>query len=203
MTSVADPPPFTVAMLAGGRSTRMGADKATLVLDRSDPNDVQLGERVLVAALLAGASQVLAVGGDRDALASQGWTTVEDRWPGEGPLGGIISALTIATNDIVVVVACDLPDVDPDGLLHLATVLADAPGAVAAVPVREGRREVLHAAYRAAHRGDLEAAFASGVRAPSAALQPLAVIETTVAPASLADLDTPADVEEYLGRRDA
>ena len=185
--------PFTVAMLAGGASRRMGQDKATLRIGGQE-----LGERVLVAALLVGASEVLAVGGDCAPLQEQGWRHVADLWPGEGPLGGIISALTFAANEMVVVVACDLPDVDDEVLQYLVGECAAHPSAMVVVPDRDGRPEVLHAVWRRGALAVLRGLFDDGERSPTAALARIEVLHVRVAEPSLRDLDTPDDLAQYL-----
>ena len=74
---------FAGAVLTGGRSSRMGRDKATLPVD-----GVPMAARVADALRRAGAEPVLAVGGDQAALEALGLTWVADRHPGEGPSGG-------------------------------------------------------------------------------------------------------------------
>lgn len=180
-------------MLAGGASRRMGQDKATLCIGGQE-----LGERVLVAALLAGASEVLAVGGDGAPLQEQGWRHVADLWPGEGPFGGIISALTVAANELVVVLACDLPEVDDQGLQYLVGECVAHPSAMVVVPDRDGRPEVLHAVWRRGALAVLRSLFDDGERSPTAALVHLEVHHVSVAESSLRDLDTPEDLAQYL-----
>src|SRR6056297_1730455 len=112
--------PFEVAILTGGRSRRIGRDKALM----------EFGDRRLVevagqAAAAAGASRIFTVGGDRDALTRLGYEWVPDRWPGEGPLGGIVTALSETTGDRVAVLACDHVATDPDAILALVRALDD------------------------------------------------------------------------------
>ena len=185
--------PFTVAMLAGGASRRMGRAKATLAMAGQE-----LGERVLVAALLAGASEVLAVGGEPGPLEAQGWRHVPDLWPDAGPLGGIISALSMSSHSITVVVACDLPDVDPEALRFMVEECERNPGVDAVLPQLDGRHQVLHAAWRPSARALLAAQFDRGERSPTQALRSLSVELVEMPPGSLADLDTPDDLARYL-----
>jgi molybdenum cofactor guanylyltransferase len=96
---------FAGAVLTGGHSSRMGRDKATLTID-----GVPMAARVADALHSAGAEPVLAVGGDRAALEAFGLAWVADRYPGEGPLGGIMSAFgAVGHEGVVAVVATDLP----------------------------------------------------------------------------------------------
>lgn len=180
-------PPFSGAVLTGGASRRMGQDKALL----------PVGGRALVtvaAAALreAGAVEVLAVGGDAAALADLGLRTVADRFPGQGPLGGILTALAAATEDVVVVLACDLPHASADGV---GAVLAALGEHAAAVPVVAGRWEALHAAWRRRALPALAMAWEKGERAPWRAVQRLDVQPVALADASwVADADTVEDL---------
>src|SRR5205085_1408893 len=72
-------------------------------------------ERVADALRAAGADPVVAIGGDEPALRALGLTVVADAHPGEGPLGGIITALEALGEraELVAVLACDLVDPDP------------------------------------------------------------------------------------------
>lgn len=48
-----------------------------------------------------------------------GWPVSEDPARGQGPLSGIIHALSLTTSPLAVVVACDLPHLTPAGIRHL------------------------------------------------------------------------------------
>ena len=183
---------FSGAVLCGGASRRMGRDKAVIAVGGRS-----LARRVADAIDGAGADAVVAVGGDAAALTAEGLTVVADDEPGAGPLAGILVGLAHhGTTDIVFVGACDL--VAPSSAAIVATVqaLADGPGADVAVPVVDGRRQWMHAAWRRRAAAPLAAAFAAGERAVHAAVAAtgLAVVELDVAPASVADADAPADL---------
>jgi molybdopterin-guanine dinucleotide biosynthesis protein A len=180
---------FTGAVLTGGASTRMGTDKAFVPV----PGDGRPLARVAVDALrAAGAAEILAVGGDGGRLRAEidaVLKPVPDRWPGEGPLGGITTALAAARHPVVVVLACDLPNVTPDAVRAVLAGLEF--GADAAVP----GRHVLLAAYRRTCRTIFEAAMALGIRAPRDALDGLDVADVTLADTRWADnANTPADL---------
>lgn len=182
---------FTGAVLTGGASTRMGTDKAFVAISDGRPL-----ARVAVDALRgAGATEILAVGGDGDRLRAEvdaALRPVADGWPGEGPLGAITSALAAAREPIVVVLACDLPRVTPDAVR--AVLDGMELGADAAVP--DGRH-VLLAAYRRTCRTIFEAAMAIGIRAPRQALDGLEVVEVELADPTWADnANTPADLAD-------
>ena len=162
----------------------MGTDKALLEVAGRP-----LARIVADALGAAGARQVIAVGGDHDALTALGLRAVPDRHPGEGPLGGVLTALAGVDHDVVVVLACDLPAADPTAV----GAVVDALGAAdVAAPLHDGRHELLHAAYHRRAEAHLRAAFDAGERAPHRAVRGLAVVSVTgLAPEALADVDRP------------
>jgi len=194
-----DVPGFAGAVLCGGASRRMGRDKALLPVDGRP-----LAVRVADALVAAGASGVVAVGGDREALGELGLRAVPDADPGAGPLGGIVTALAVAAEagdptPVVFVAACDLVDPAPAAVRATVAALAADPAGDVAVPVAGGRRQWMHAAWRGRARAPLAAAFAAGERAVHAAVAAagLRVVELAVDPAAVADADTP----DHLDRR--
>lgn len=176
------------AVLTGGSSRRMGTDKALLALDGSP-----MAMRVAAALAAAGAGEVVCVGGDDRGLRALGLDVVADRHAGEGPLGGILTALEVARGAVVLVAPCDL--LAPDPRTFAAIVEGAVPPALAAVPVVGGQRQPLNAAYRGDAAPLLQAAFAAGERSVRRALATVPVIELHgLDPATLADADEPGDL---------
>lgn len=104
--------PLAGYVLAGGASRRMGRDKALLEKD---------GELLLVRIAKALGEvcetvRVLAPAGRYEGL---GYTVLPDLRPGNGPLGGIETALSDCATEWALMVACDLPYVDADWLRTL------------------------------------------------------------------------------------
>jgi molybdenum cofactor guanylyltransferase len=178
---------FAGAVLTGGASRRMGTDKALLEVDGR-----ALALRVADALRAAGASRIVAVGGDLERLQALGLEAVPDLHPGEGPLGGILTALAATDQDVVVVLACDLPAADPSAITAVVHALGDAD---VAAPLHDARHELLHAAYHRRAQAALADAFAAGERAPHRAVAALDVASVSgLAPEALADADTPDDL---------
>jgi molybdenum cofactor guanylyltransferase len=174
----------------------MGRDKALLPV-----GGVMLTEIVAEALRKAGATDVLAIGGDQKRLRSLGVLdeVVADEFPGQGPLGGIISALKASSNDLVVVLACDTPAIDADTPSRLLTALHDDERAAVAVAVVDERVQPLTAAWRRSLSLDhLRRSFESGERAPRKVLDGLRVrtIED-ISPDAVLDLDSPEDLDRY------
>lgn len=180
---------FAAAVLVGGASSRMGTDKALVEVD-----GVTLARRAVDLLRSAGAREVVTVGGsDRGA----GVEHVDDRYPGEGPLGGLITALATfgvppAVDTAVVVIACDLPLLSPGTVSHLLAALEDNDAAIA----RTDRLEPLCAVWRPERvLPRLERSFASGERAIRRSLTGLRTVEVVVGEAELVNLNTPDELE--------
>ena len=107
-------PNFAAVLLAGGRSSRMGSDKASLVIDGQP-----LWQRQL-ATLRALSPCELYVSGRRDGpYAGAGVEIIEDASPGLGPLSGIAAALRRAESPLVLILAIDMPAMTPAFLTKL------------------------------------------------------------------------------------
>jgi molybdopterin-guanine dinucleotide biosynthesis protein A len=129
---------WTGVVLAGGKSLRMGRDKALIEVDGRTLLDRALD------ALDPHCAELLVIG-EQEKYGAVGPFVIADEWPGKGPLGGIATAMRYASNDKLLVVACDMP--------HLTTRLFDLLKANlgqftdAVVPSHEGLLEPLAAAY--------------------------------------------------------
>jgi molybdenum cofactor guanylyltransferase len=178
---------FTGAVLTGGRSTRMGRDKALIEVD-----GVSLAARAAIALRAAGATAVVAVGGDLDALKALGLDARPDLYPGEGPLGAILTAFDAAPTDLVVVLACDLPLIDAATVDYLLAAIGDR---AAAVPVTD-RAHPLCAVYRASRCATLLGqAFTAGERAVRRAIEALDVGQVDLPDAHvLRNVNRPGDL---------
>ena len=186
---------LTGIVLAGGSSRRMGTDKAALVVD-----DIVMLARVVDALRSAGADEVVVVGGDPAAAVSVGARFEADRWPGEGPLGGLLTGLCVLATELAIVAACDLPDIDPAVVHDLASILVQHPHADAVIPIVGGRSQPLLAAYRRRCVDTLAVAFESGERRLEDALRALQAEHPECDGPSFADLDTPGDLAARTAR---
>jgi molybdopterin-guanine dinucleotide biosynthesis protein A len=151
------------------------------------------------ALVLAGASEVFSVGGNAVSLAALGMKSVPDQFPGEGPLGGIITALRESTENLVVVLACDTPQITaevPETLVR--SIVSDRSVDVAVITI-DGRRHPLNAVWRRDRcLSVLETLFERGERAPRVALSTLKVLDVVdIDPELVDDVDSPADLDRY------
>lgn len=141
----------TGVILAGGRSTRMGRDKATLEI---------AGQTLFTRTLtMLGSifSQVL-IAGDRPDLATAEVPCVPDIYPGSA-LGGLHGALSAATTPWVFVVPCDLAHPDPTLVRFL---LAQRDGYDLVVPRTPAGLEPVFALYHQSCLPAMEAMLVRG-----------------------------------------
>lgn len=177
---------WTGAVLVGGASRRMGRDKATLPID-----GVPMAARVAAALTRAGATDVWCVGSGMADIDRRRRTIADDH-PGQGPLGGLLTALRHAADDLVVVLACDLLEPSSDAI---ADLVAAAPGHAATVPMVDGSKQWLHAAWsRSRCIEALTASFEQGERSVWRAAAGLDVHVVEASGPGFADADVPADL---------
>jgi molybdopterin-guanine dinucleotide biosynthesis protein A len=127
-------------VLAGGQSTRMGADKAF----------VQLGGCTLLAHALALAKSVtpdVRIVGSPEKFAAFG-EVVEDEFPQHGPLAGIHAALRASSSELNLMLAVDMPFVEVPFLEYLFQEAARHESAMVTIPRATGAWQTLCAVYR-------------------------------------------------------
>jgi molybdenum cofactor guanylyltransferase len=126
-------------VLAGGRSSRMGRDKAFLELQGRT-----LLERALTIA--RSISENVRIVGQREKLGVYG-PVIEDVYPGQGPLAGIHAALTASQSELNFMIALDTPFLDA-GFARYLVEQARLSGATVTVPRVAGQVQPLCAVYR-------------------------------------------------------
>lgn len=129
-------------VLTGGRSFRMGQDKALLPW-----RDSTLVEHV-AACVRAAASTVTLIGAP-ERYGHLGLATLADRYRDCGPLGGICTALQTTTADWNLIVACDMPGITADFLVDLLGA-AESAECDCLLPVESGRHPLCAVYHRRA-----------------------------------------------------
>jgi molybdopterin-guanine dinucleotide biosynthesis protein A len=147
------PNSVTAFVLAGGKSTRMGSDKAFVVLD---------GQTLLGRALHAvrTVTHNVMVVGQRSKFSTHA-PVVEDIFADRGPLGGIHAALSVSATELNLILAVDLPFVE-EGFLSFLLKAAEETDAMAVVPRAAGGWQPLCAVYRKVFGKAVEAALKAG-----------------------------------------
>jgi len=126
------------AILAGGKSTRIGEDKATLEI-----NGEPLIHRICTIARRI-FNNVVIVSKQHSNINRIGVPVIYDTIPIQGSLAGIVSALLYSHTTYVFVLACDMPNVSEKALFSM---VEEADGADIIVPHTESGYEPLHALY--------------------------------------------------------
>ncbi len=186
-------------VLAGGQSRRMGRDKALIRLGKET-----LLERAVSAARQA-ADRVVIVTDRSGRYRLPGVESCEDLLPDAGPVAGIAAGLAHLGPGAHIVLACDMPGLQPE-LLRLLRSLHRA-GLDAVVPWIDERPEPLCALYDHSALSKLQAFLSGGGRAAHRALEQLRVrraVESELRQAdpgllSFANWNTPADLPPMEG----
>jgi molybdenum cofactor guanylyltransferase len=175
------------AVVAGGKSTRMGVDKARLRLEGRG-----LALRHLDAMDRCG-FEPLILNAYTAPGELPGWVAlIPDDHPGQGPLEGLASILRRVDRPVLVA-AADMPGLDAEAFRALASAYALAPGPGLVARAADGWHP-LFAVYSPALLPALEAALARGERAMHAFIEAAALPAWAGAQGAwLANLNTPAE----------
>lgn len=128
----------TGIILAGGKSSRMGQDKALLQLE---------GETLIsrsIRELKRYVNEVIIVDNQQDKYPFSGVKRIKDNYQGLGPLAGIQAGLRAARGDYAFIMACDMPFFD--GKI-IKLLINNSPGFQVVVPRIHGYLEPLCALY--------------------------------------------------------
>jgi molybdopterin-guanine dinucleotide biosynthesis protein A len=191
-------------VLAGGASRRFGRDKAL----------VEFGGEPLIARLCrilrAATSASVRIIGDAEKYGHIGVECIADRWPGEGPLGGIVTAMEASNaaadqSSWSLIVGCDMPFLTSEWLQYVAT-RALASNAEIVAPESDHGLEPLCVCWRATVSPALVRTFESGVRRVSDAMRqlPMELLDATdwkrfdKSDRLFWNMNTPADYEEAI-----
>lgn len=181
-------------VLAGGRSSRMGRDKALLPF-----RGRTLAQSIARAVELAAGSATFV--GNPQLFAEAGYPAIPDLYPGEGPLGGILTALRHSSADWSLITACDMPELTEPFLRSLLETAEASHGDVLVPRGPSGRREPLCAVYHRRARAHLEAAFGAGVRRIREALESVREVSYAVAEITpFQNVNTPEDWSGYAAK---
>jgi len=147
---------MTGIVLAGGKSTRIGMEKAFL----------RIGDKVIIEEILAKLSRIfpkiMVVTNSPASYYYLGVEVVKDILPGKGALGGIYSGLAASETHYNFVLACDMPFISLDLIEYMRK---NAEGHDVVIPKLNNYFQPLHAIYskdciqpikEQLHRNDLQ-----------------------------------------------
>ena len=179
-------------VLAGGKSRRMGADKALLTRD----GESQLGRAVSLLARHLPKVFVSTRSDQADETERSRYTQIIDRYEDMGPIAGILSAMDSDPDVSWLVLACDLPNVDDDTIEALIAAQTGEHPFTAYKSSHDGLPEPLCAIFSPAGRANVDAFIAEGIICPRKMLirSDTRLLEQSN-PSALDNMNTPADLE--------
>jgi molybdopterin-guanine dinucleotide biosynthesis protein A len=120
-------PSFSAVLLAGGKSTRMGSDKALLPVPNSS---LVLWQRQLAVLEELKPQEIFWSGPSRPGMLGH-IRMIADEIKDAGPLAGISACLNVLQSDLLVVLAVDLPEMNSTFLKKLSGRCSTSSGVVA------------------------------------------------------------------------
>ena len=188
---MAVPEPLWGLVLAGGKSRRMGSDKASLI----NNGETQLARAVkLLENYLPRVFVSTAKHQDGDSLRS-GFENIVDRYDDLGPVAGILSAMDQFPDASWLVLACDLPQIDTATIRFLIESASADVHATAYRSVVDELPEPLCAVYRPSARPVIEKFIEDGYKCPRKMLinSPTHILTQPV-PGALHNINSPDDL---------
>jgi len=129
---------ITAFILSGGKSSRMGNNKALLTI----------GSKTLIQRITelldSTFPEVVVSSNDSELYEFLGKKIISDIFPGRGPLSGIHSALSFTSSEKNFIVSCDMPFISAELIEYLVDFKSDTP---AVIPKAEGRIQPLCGIY--------------------------------------------------------
>ena len=178
-------------VLAGGRSSRMGRDKALLEVE----GQCLVGRVAAVVREAAGSVTLIA---DPEKYSKLGYPVYPDRLPDCCPLSGVHTALTVSHADWNLVVACDMPDLNAPFLVRLLETVENAEFDCLLPAGASGRPEPMCAVYHRRSLPAIQRALQGGVRKMLDGLAGLRLEVLHVeGPGPFRNINTPEEWMEY------
>ena len=156
------PRPLFGLVLAGGRSRRMGQDKA--LLHRDGQSQLQFAMALLED--VTDKSFVSTRKDQTDDAERRQFPQIVDRYEDMGPMAGILSALETHPEVDWLVLACDLPNLDSETLAHLIQQRDPDKAFTAYRSSYDGLPEPLCAIYRCGSEEAVRSFVAEGIVCP-------------------------------------
>lgn len=152
---------FTIAVLAGGKSSRFGSNKAI----------AQWGSKTIIATIIETAKllsdELVIVTKDFETYKDLGVRLVPDLIADAGPLGGLYSAMKASHSSHIFLLACDMPCINADLIKFMITLPTWSP---VIIPVTDNGFEPLHAFYHCSLEKPIEYLLKIGKKSMKALL---------------------------------
>ncbi len=188
-------PAATAIIMAGGKSSRMDADKSMLLIKGRAIIEV------IYEQLRGTFDEILISANDAGKYAFVGAEVVKDKATGQGPLMGIASAMEASGNELNFVAACDIPYID---IGFVKKMLGEAKGADIVIPTDDdGKYEPLFAVYRKSALGAMNEVLKSGKRKIIDVFDLCRVKCIKLEAKKFTNLNTKTEYEKFLKEYDA
>lgn len=132
---------ISIILQAGGKSSRMGKDKATIPF-LGIPLIYRLRDR-----FDGFGTELLVITNDIRGYTKLGVPLFEDVIPERGALGGLYTALSIASQPLIGLIAADMPFANPNLIKHQIQIIQES-GFDAVIPATDQGIEPFHSVYR-------------------------------------------------------
>ncbi|PYZ93835.1 molybdenum cofactor guanylyltransferase [Salipaludibacillus keqinensis] len=132
---------LTGILLAGGKSSRMGVNKALLMIE-GQTNIERMKQKLETVT-----NKLVLVTNEPEVFRFLQVPMIKDKKTDQGPLAGIEAGLSVVNNAWNLVVACDLPFFDLRVIDILVNKTKTSPKAQAIIPIIYGRENPLYALY--------------------------------------------------------
>ena len=174
-------------ILTGGQSRRMGRDKALLELE-GQPLSLYVARRMEALGPVAFCV-------DRRGRFPVGpYRELCDRYPGQGPLNGLVAAFEQTQEELVLLTATDMPSASPEAARRLLEAIGEHDACLF-------RGEPLFALYRRSCLEPARRCLEQGRRSFRELLKFVDALELEGDPLRFENLNTPGDYEQYTARR--
>ena len=180
-------------VLAGGKSRRFGRDKLR------EPWAGERGGEWLIDRPIAALREVFGrrvwvVGDCAPEVAARGDRHVPDAYPGQGPLGGVLTALERSGLQVFVL-GGDLPAIDARTLRSILDAAAEVPEVEAVLAAAPGLEPCV-GLYRSGARAILRSALDRGELALHRALAERGVVKVPIEPRAVRNVNTQDDLRQ-------
>ncbi len=191
----------TAAILAGGKSSRMGFDKQFL----------EINEQRLIDGVREKLSQdfdeIIVVTNKKEKYIGFNDQIIGDIIPGKGPLSGIHAGLMAASSQYVYFIACDMPHICLDYIRYMKSEI-EALRVKACITKFQGHIEPFNAFYAKDMIEDIESCLGKGKRSVNALLTNLEIHEIEEEKARefspnwdmFLNLNTKEELDEFLAK---
>ncbi|MBI5350708.1 MAG: molybdenum cofactor guanylyltransferase [Chloroflexi bacterium] len=126
---------ITIAILSGGKSSRMGTDKALL------PIEGKTMIEHIIAQVNGIGDEVIVITNTPEQYKFLGLPLFADVLPDKGALGGLYTAIDAASHPYTLILACDMPFVNRDLLRYMISLAPEGDAVIPKIAAPDGEKK--------------------------------------------------------------